>query len=230
MNIWEMYPHLARVVRDDHLKGGMESTGHNFDHSLRAGQYALLIAPDRETGRLAGAAGLCHSADRILQKQLEVGRKDVSPAAAERVVRRWLGAYPFTPGDLEVILDAILKHSGKNQPDDSPVLVTLKDADRLTCLDAENVMTAAQFFSDLPPLDPVLLLDDPGATFREPRSVLRNFVHILEWGEEQGPSSFRLPKARELARRRLRFIRSYIDAVIDQRREIGLVPYPIAGG
>lgn len=224
--IWVMFPKLCRAVRDDHVKYGMENTGHNFDHVLRCGQYALLIAEDAETARLAGAAAICHNADRILQHALKVGRKDVPWERVEEMVRGWLEAESFGESDVVTILDAIKKHSGKNSPDDSPALIGLMDADRLTCSDAGDVMESVRFFGDLPIFDRVHLLDDPVATFREPRSVFRILSERFPWGKEGGSVGVRLPKAKELMRSRLAIFRLYIDAVVHQRREIGLVPYP----
>ncbi len=63
--IWDVFPKLAVVVRDDHLKEGMTGSGHDFEHAARVGQYAFLVAGDGYK-ELAGAAGLCHNADRIL--------------------------------------------------------------------------------------------------------------------------------------------------------------------
>lgn len=224
--VWEILPRLCRAVRDDHAKYGMENTGHNFDHALRCGQYALLIDDNPETARLAGAAGICHNADRILQHILGVGRKDVPWKDVEEMVRGWFSVESFGESDTLLILDAIKKHSGKNSPEDSPVLMVLMDADRLTCSDAGDIMESVRFFGDLPILDRVHFLDDPAATFREPRSVFRILSERFPWGEEGGPVGVRLPKAKELMRSRLEVFRIYIDAVISHRKEIGLVPYP----
>ncbi len=75
--IWEIFPGLTEVVRQAHLDYDMQRTGHDFDHALRGAQNALLIAEDDGIGRLAGAAGLCHNADRMLQHRRGAGKKDV---------------------------------------------------------------------------------------------------------------------------------------------------------
>lgn len=75
MKIWEVYPRLTEIVQGDHIVFGMMSTGHPFDHTLRTGQIATIIAEDEYVARIGGAAGLCHNADRLLQHQLNAGKE-----------------------------------------------------------------------------------------------------------------------------------------------------------
>ena len=69
--IWEVCPNLTRIACRVHV--GMELKAHNWDHTFRVAQHALNIAEDNETGRLAGAAGLCHGVDRYLEFRQKVG-------------------------------------------------------------------------------------------------------------------------------------------------------------
>lgn len=226
--IWEMYPRLCKAVHDDHIKFGMKGTGHDFDHPLQAGQIALLIAEDEYVGEMAGVAGICHNADRLLQRKLGLGKKgDVPTELVVEMVTRWLSAESFSEAWKVIVISAVLGHSEINKPDDSSVLKVLKDADRITCSMAENVMTAAQFHIDLPALDPKWLTGDPTAhPYKDPKSVLKGLECRHDWIDPGSPVCVRTPKAVELMRRRADFMRRYIDEVVDQRREIGLVPYP----
>src|SRR3989338_5772531 len=84
-----------------------------------------------------------------------------------------------------------------------------------------------QFFGNsLRVVDPVYLLDDPKATFRDPRSILRTMPERFDWEKEGGFVGLRLPKAREFAKRRFAFWRLFIQETIEQIKESGAVPFP----
>jgi len=229
MKIWEIYPALAAVVGQDHISFGMQGTGHDFDHALQAGQYALLIAEDQTVGRLAGAGGLCHNADRMVQHQLG-SKKNIPEERVVAMVRGWLEASGegFGENDSTRIVNAVLHHHEVNKPDDDSVLVALKDADRITCTTADNVMTSAQFWSELPAIDPRWLAHDPSAhSYRNPKSVLKNLECRYDWINPTSNVCVRLPKAKALMERRVAFIKRYIEEVEAQREEAGLWPdYP----
>lgn len=227
MGIFELFPHLSRAVWKTHEQAHMTGTGHDFDHALRVGQVAFMISETEEMGRLAGAAGLCHNADRILQKMRGLDhRTDVPQEEAVEMVRAWLMVEPFSRSDQELIIDAFLHHSGLNRPDSSPVLVALQDADRIVCSDAETIMTAAQFRPDIPAVDPILFLSDPKAKFGDPRSVLWDIHWRFRWLDPTSPSTVRLPKAKKMMQERLEFITLFIGMIRQQRAAVGLVPYP----
>lgn len=227
MKIWDIYPYLTEIVKRDHDVAGMRGTGHDFDHALQAAQFALTIAESDEVRRLAGAAALCHNADRILQHQLHLEKKDVAPVKVHELVSKWLRVENFLPNQVACIVEAVIKHTEINKADDSDVLIALKDADRLTCTMADNIMTAAQFWSELPAIDPVYLVNDPSAhSYKNPKSVLKNLECRYDWTDESSPVCVRLPKAKELMKRRVNFIRQYIEEITGRREEIGLVPYP----
>lgn len=225
-NAWEIYPNLCRAVRETHRHVGTEGSDHNFDHDLRAAQYALLIAEDDESGKLGAAAALCHSADRIVQVLFDLGYNDNAPKDQVLILLfNWLNTGPFADQEKEEIVYAVLHHTGPNRTEDSMTLTILKDADRLTCTDAENVMSAVRYFRDLPLVDPVQLLSDSGATYRNPKSVLRSFLDKYDWIGD-GPFAVRLPKAKKLMADRLNFFGGFMETVIRQRTELSLTPYP----
>lgn len=227
--IWEIYPGLTEVVRKDHEAYGMDVTGHPLDHTLQVAQVALLIAEDSYTGRIAGAAGLCHNADRLIQKERGVGKKDIPDDDVSAMVQGWLDASEegFETGEILRIVSAVLLHSNVNQENSDTVLVDLQDSDRIVCSMADNVMTAAQFWRELPAIDPRCLTDGADHPYKNPGSVLKNLVCRFDWIDPTSKVCVRLPKAKALMERRANFIRNYIAEIEEQRAEIGLWPrYP----
>jgi len=230
--IWKIFPTLAEVVRVDHVAYDMKATGHPFDHTLTVAQIAFTIAEDGRVAYLAGAAGLCHNADRLLQKQLGgVGKKDVSEEMVIAMIERWLGSSDehFSARDRKRILKAVLRHSLPNQDDGDDVLVALQDADRVACSMPEQIMGAAQFRPDLPTIDPQFLHRDPSAhSYRDPRSVLKSLECWCDCADSENTKfCVRLPEAKKLMQRHIHFLRAYLREVEDRRMELGLWPdYP----
>ena len=239
IKIWEAYPKLTKVVLQDHRKLNMNATGHNFDHTLQVGQIAAFIAENEYIAKLAGAAGLCHNADRLLQRQLSIGKEvDSEGHATAKVVPReqtivlvmgWLEeSGEFSGDEPDRILKAVLQHSGPNLDDGDDVLIALQDADRIVCSMADAVMGAAQFWSKLPTIDPKWLASDPTAhSYKNPKSVLKNLECRRDWIDPSSKVCVRLPKAWKLMERRVAFMEYYIGEIKGQRAEVGLWPnYP----
>lgn len=226
---WEMYPKLTETVRVAHRAYGMEMSGHSFDHALYVGQVGVLIAEDEDTARLAGVAGLCHNADRMLQKHLGIGKKSVPEKDVVVLIRGWLEeSGELALEDQGQVIAAVLKHSGPNLSDGDRVLEALQDADRVCCSRAETVMGTAQSWSELPAIDSRWLDADPSAhPYKDPRSVLNNLTCRYDWVDPTSPFCVRLPRAKALMERRVAFLRAYVDEIKTQRAEIGLWPYPV---
>ena len=237
--IWEMFPALCRAVNSTHNEYAKRLNVqmfhcHDFDHALRVANMAWVIAPDEKTGRLAAVAALCHNDDRLLQVETGVGPfGEVSRELRMKMIDGWLDAEPtgtFSASDRNTIIDAVMNHSKRNDQDgkDSLVLVTLKDADRLVNVEVDCIMRKAQYFGNsLRIVDPVNLLDDPKATFPKPGSAIRSLkLDLVDFQAEGGVASLRLPKAREIGKRRFAFWQLFLQEVVEQRQEMGLVPYP----
>lgn len=231
--VWEIFPALTKAVKASHeeLPWPMLYC-HDFDHVLRVGDRALVIAGSEWSGRLASAAGLCHNADRILQKQAGSGRSGkVADSDVVVMVNEWLNAEPlgtFSESDRRLIVDAVLKHSNRNDPNDGLIHVTLQDADRTVNIELDVIIRKGQFFGDdLRVVDPVHLLDDPRATYQSPGSILWSLKDDIEcFGARKGVASLRLRKAREFAKPLLADAQQYLNMVLRQRERSGLVPYP----
>lgn len=230
MHFLQRYATLLGRIEKTHIENGGEFYCHDFDHVIRVALTALTIAEDEKVGQLAALAGLCHNADRILQKmRTSDAHSRIPHELVANLVHAWLMAEPEISQKGRVnIVYAVLFHGEPNQPNDTPVLIALKDADRVVNTELDVVMRHAQYYPDLPRLHPNHLLDIPGDGFRTPKSVLGNLlITRREWMEEDGVASIRLPKARELMKSRLAKLEQYAKDVLAQREESGLVPYPV---
>lgn len=241
--IWELLPDLALVVRRQHEE--VRLTGHHdWIHAFRVAEVAWLIAydewGDRNLGHLAGAAGFCHNDDRLLQKTMGAGRRDVPREAIRTLVEAQIAQEerPYMYGSVDeplfgylgpgvdVIVDAVLKHDGKNSPEDSKVLIALMDADRIVNLDIDLFSRSGQFYHDLPVVDYKNLLDDPEATYRNPKSVLRDIAYALDWADPKSDVCIRTRLGEKMAAERVWVFRTFFDALKAQLEEEGIRPYP----
>lgn len=225
-NIWEVFPNLCRMIFQSHLENHIVGGGHEFDHVLKVGQFALNIAEDEAVGKIAAAAGLCHNADRIVEVAGNYARNQGPLKRVRELVNCWLNNnQELTSTEKPQVLRAVMHHAGRNLESDRPAVVALKDADRLANLELDVVIRAGQFLADLPALDPVQLLHDPQASFKDPKSVLRDICHCLEWIQVESVK-IRLPKAMALAKPRADALSNFFGTLLKQRQEMGLVPYP----
>lgn len=237
--IWNLYPSLTRAVKEAHDEVGLNNGGHDMDHALRVAQMAVVVAWEhsREYALLAGIAGLCHNADRILERKLKLKSSNVSTVSDEDVValtNQWLllenqfrNYYRFTRYRKSLVVDAVVNHGSKpNHPDDHLVSVALADADRLINMEPDVIIRSAQHHADIPALDPVYIEATPGANYRDPKTVAWDIANCITWAADSGPYILRLPKARELGQERATYLRNFIDILKRQREDLGLVPYP----
>lgn len=210
----EQFSELVAAVREDHKKQrAISFGGHDFEHAFAVAQYGWMIAEDEKTGTLAWIAGICHNTDRIF------------PGSSDEEIKNKLNEYlKFTSlenGDKNLIIEAVLEHSKKNDPNDNPVTVALKDADRLDNIGALVCLRSAQLYHNLPPVDYVHLFNDPSATFKNPGSIAKDLWYSLEW-----ENWLRLPKAKKLGAPKFAFMRSFLAELERDLREVGLHPYP----
>jgi len=225
--IWLEFPRLTARIYQDHAEAGMVGGHHDAEHAVRVAQMAVEIAENDKVALRAGAAGLCHNADRILQHTLKLGsRRDAPREKVRELLKSELTIEAFDRGEIRLIVDAVLKHDGKNDPADSPELVALMDADRLVNAEPDLIIRSAQLYHDLPPIDPVHFEHDPTANYRNPKSVLRDIMETLEWLTPGTPFYVRLPKAREMAAEHRKFFDDFGAQLIACRRETGFHPYP----
>lgn len=229
MKVWKKYPNLTKAILKTHNSEGGNFFAHDFDHIIRVTSYAQEIAEDGEVGNLAGVAALCHNADRILQKRLGIGRNDsVQNDEVIKLVNEWLAHEPeaFTAEEKYLIVDAILNHNQKNNENDSPVLMTIMDADRIVNTEIDAIIRHSQYYPNLQVIDPVHLLDTPEESFRNPKSVLGNLMLGRRDWLTSPLVGVRLPKAKKIMEQKLEALEQFATAVIKEREEAGLIPYP----
>ncbi|MDD4628695.1 MAG: hypothetical protein PHE68_04875 [Candidatus Peribacteraceae bacterium] len=193
------------------------------------GEVAHQIASD-EWGEdrlsfIAGIAGLCHNADRVIQKQLNVGRRDVPRESVVASVTAWLQDCRIVAAP--TIVEIVLGHDGRNSPQDSKALIALMDADRVVNLDADLFIRSAQHYHDIVAVDYYHFLDDPSATYRDPKSVLRDIAYSLEWADPASPVCVRTRLGRKMAQERARVFRTFIEALQGQLTGEGVFPFTL---
>ena len=223
MRIHQRYPHLVAAVKQTHMENGNDFHAHDFLHAMRVGWMAERIAEDPEVGRLAAVAGLCHNADRILQKMNGFGPSEkIGHPAIIEMCRDWLNTESgaFSEVEIAIILNAVLNHGDINRNEDSPVMVTLKDSDRLVNMSGDWILRATQYATaakpGLPVVDPFYLLDTPGQTLRNPGSILSSLpLTVEDWVAESGRVCIRLPKARVIAMKRVAFVRTFVATALE---------------
>jgi len=222
MKIVELFPEIARRVREDHLGGGL-ITHHNFQHAYRVGQAAYTIAlkqwGDEVVARKAGVAGLGHNADRLIRHQFGV----VTTDAIRNLLSRWIGD-EFADEGIAEVQHAVLNHGDINRAGDDRVLIALKDGDRYVNLALDIVMRSALHFSTLPPLDSVYFLDAPGATYNDPKSVLQDVMASLDWVDPTSRVCIRTTAALRMAGPRAAALRFYRDTLLAQLKEEDAFP------
>lgn len=229
VRIWERFPGVAQRVRQKHEEVGLYGH-HDWIHAYRVGEVAYQVAEaewDGGIAAVAGLAGLLHNADRVMQKKMMVGRRDVPPSVVSALIKWWLEGAPRVSGAVDyVVIDAVLKHDVKNSPEDSPVLVALMDADRVVNLDVDLFPRSGQYYHDLPVVDYKHLFDDPEATYRNPKSVLRDIAYSMDWADPASPVCVRTRLGKKMAEERVRHFRAFFDTLQAQLTEEGIHPYP----
>lgn len=171
--LWEVFPELTNKVRQDHIEKRATGKGHNFLHALMTGQYAEMIAEEKDIAILSWIAGVIHNTDRIYSEQKVM-----------QVLQSYLNLPSLNLIECEKqdILEAILNHSKLNDPNDNPVTVTLKDADRLANIGPNIFIRSAQLYHQLFDYDPRYIAEpDPTATYRNPKTCLHDIRSSLEW-------------------------------------------------
>ncbi len=234
---WEVWPGLAASVKKSHGEAGTINGPHGWDHDIRVAQTAVVVAWDEDKWQavLAGAAGLLHSSDRILERLFQIKSGNISDVPSEKVleaVQQMIDEHMplLCDHDRRLVIDAVVHHGSKpNHPDDSLVTIALADADRLVNMEPDVAARGGQHHPDIPVVDPIYIGNTPGATYRNPPSVLWDVWNTTTWASDEGPYIIRLPKAREMAKTRARFIHLYLDTIKEFRAEIGILgaDYPL---
>jgi hypothetical protein len=237
--IWELYPDLARAVKDEHEEVGLVATGHDIDHDLEVGQlaYMVVLPEDREMAVLAGVGGLLHSKDRILELRLGLAGTTISEVPAEDVRRsaaQMISQYTDITGEnADRVVEAVVHHGSKpNKNNDNLVTVGVVDADRLANMGATLPTRSGQHNHGVRVLNPVTMeCDFSDRSLREkynnPDSVLYDIANAISWYRNpNGPYALRLPRSLEIGGVRAERLERYIREIKEDREFVGLYPYP----
>ncbi len=216
----QRWPELFALVAKDHE--GLEE-GHDIHHVTRVAHYGRIIYeaewPDDERGtHITEYACLFHNADRILEKRL--GAANVTPTLIEELVNGWLALYVIPDHDLEVILNAVLTHNGKNDPNHSKVAKALRDADRVVNLELDVIPRSAQRFHDKPVMDYQCFFQTP-PNFRDPKTVMEDLALSLEWVDPTHPCCLQTGTGMKLGLERARLLHMYFDLLKTQMKAYG---------
>ena len=227
--IWDVFPKTAARVWESHEDVDLHGH-HDWVHALRVGEIARQVAleewGDERISHLAGLAGLCHNADRVLAHGGRLSsRTAVSCGEVDYLVEYWVGE-AIRLNDVRQIVNAVLRHSAKNSPNDSKVLIALMDGDRVVNLDTDLFPRSGQYYHDLPVVDYRYFLEDPEATYRSPKSVLRDIAYSMDWADPTSAVSVRTQLGRKMAGDRVKVFQTFFDALKAQLAEEGIHPYP----
>ncbi len=122
----------VRVILDDMLKSleDKETARNGYVHLYGVGQASVMIAlkrgQSREIAELAMIAGMLHDWSKY-ERNVDFDHAHECAADARKVLEQ---ADCFTPAELEMVVQAIYKHSDKNVVD-SDFDEILKDADAI---------------------------------------------------------------------------------------------------
>lgn len=234
-----MYPGLAQDVKDAHERVGLTASGHDTDHDFEVGQLALMVCwkENRNAAMFAGIAGLLHSTDRIIERELGSAKETISTAPEEMIeqrVRELIQPIALTGAERQSILEAVIHHGSKpNRLDDDLVMIAVADADRLANMGASLPIRAGQHYDKLRVLNPQTIQYDPSRRsprekYNNPDSVLWDLQNAIDWYRcSSGPYAIRLPRAREIAKVRAERLERYIREIVEDRELVGLYPnYP----
>lgn len=212
--LWKIFPKFTDMVRKDHQERRIIGVSHDFVHSIMVAQYGEIIADNEHLGLLAWVAGMCHSTDRLFP--------DDPDEKIEQRVYHYLESTNLSKQEKNLIIEAVMAHSKPNDPNDNPVTIVLKDADRLACIGPGTAFRSAQRFPHVPAFDPRYLeKPDPLATYLKARNPFNNIRHTLEW-----EPWLRSDKAKELAKPWFKQLRTFLKGFSTQLQEVDLLPYP----
>lgn len=185
----------------------------------------------KENGN-ATLAAFCHNADRVVQVQLGVGRRDVPEESVRLLISEWLSHTPISDAQRNRVTHAVMGHCNKTLSGEDLVVTALRDADRLANIQPDVIVRSAQHYPEYPAVHPIYLAKrTPEGTYFEPGSVFADLNYMATKWDPDHPEHdpdycVVLPKARELARPHFEYLRDYIARGIEARRQVGLVPYP----
>lgn len=212
----EKYPEFWNHIMADHIEYRMFDRGHDFLHAVIVAQYAILIAPDENTGRLAWFAGMLHNTDHIM------GRSHIDTICLK--VSAYLRHIGLTEKEEAIILNAVLNHWHLNDDSDTPVLITLKDADRLGNIGPLFPSRSQQHMREvhgvgIPPIDPRFITrKDDLSSYGRNKTDVDNIQSCLEW-----EPMIRLEEAKKISKPMFYLLRKMLEMEKYRLDETGIL-------
>lgn len=80
----------------------------------------------------------------MIQKNL--GTKDIPEHKVQGLVEEWLEGWKASAEEKKLVMEAVLAHDGRNNGNDSKVLVALRDGDRVVNLEADSIIRCGQHY------------------------------------------------------------------------------------
>lgn len=226
---WGLFPVIVALVERAHKD---VHGGHDIWHAKRVAYWAYKIAMneynDERVAQLAWLAGLCHNMDRLLERSY--GRGNVPDGATQKALLAWLDKeHPtaFADGEKDTVVKAVVGHSKKNDTSHSPVQICLMDADKVVNCARDLIPRSGAHYHDLPVVDFIHFVSDPTATYQDPKSVLKDIWYtVAEWVDPNCPFCFRTKLGWEIGKKRVEYLKQYIDGLKEDLEEDGIVFQP----
>lgn len=188
------------------------AAGHDIDHIKRMLAISELIFTDKEVDIfLLKLAIWFHNLDR--SKKFNGDEGDF--------INELLSKHQVKQEDIDMVADAVKRHSHLNTPNDSILLQCLKDCDMLDVGATGILRIAGPRGSSLP----LYLPEDFSSKTKDTsekalRSMIQDIDRCLEWIDL---GMIRNAKAREFAKKRFEFMRAFRKEIEEELRELKII-------
>lgn len=220
-DVRQIFPSLAGKVFSSHMSymrryASVDKREYDAMHPVRVGNRALQVASaewrDERLAHLSAMAGMVHYASRLVYQYDHGG---VRWEAAVKLMREWL-ADLVNEQEMVAVISAVYQRNDSNKPDDSPIIIALKDGHRIVGLEPDLVIRYASESYELPPMvckDPLGERWGRGSWY-QPHSVLSKLQYALEWADAASPYGCRTALGQQMAAANAVFIKGYIQALL----------------
>lgn len=185
---------------------------HGTTHPQRLEKIADIIAdPDQVDLFLLKIAIWCHDIHRVdtLLLPEKVGI---------RFILNLLFHSGLTNHEVNTVIDAVIKHDELNEASDDPVLVYLKDIDRLD-MGAIGILRTIAYCHRFTPYALSDFGDESEIDTDHPKTIVQNLHRCLKW-----ENMLRTPGAKILAKKRFAFMRQFLKELERELEELGVIP------
>lgn len=205
----EFYDH----VKKGHQENSDKNRGHDLAHDVTVAQIGYELAANQRVADMAWVAALLHSMDYWRRGDQQAFMLNIEEALVH------IPEGCFTEAETREIAEAAFRHGEKNQPDETAVSTTLKDADRLAILMVTVLFRIGQGYPKLPAVQfEYLSKKNPASTYAEPMSCLDDLRNCLSEFVPQ----FRLEKAKALAEGHVATLERVIGMIELEHEGLGL--------